>query len=74
VLYNRQLALFNADHDLKAEVSICYACGEYAVRRDIYGADAVAWTALKQATAEARKRPIKRAAQVRKTQALYHAG
>lgn len=47
VLYNRQVALFYADHDLKAESAYANAKREYAVRRDIYGADAVAWTALK---------------------------
>jgi tetratricopeptide (TPR) repeat protein len=44
---NRQLALFYADHDLKAEEAYQAAQREYAVRRDIHGADALAWTALK---------------------------
>ncbi|MBC5825955.1 MAG: tetratricopeptide repeat protein [Candidatus Eremiobacteraeota bacterium] len=47
VLYNRPLALFYADHDLKAREAYANARREYALRRDIYGADAVAWTALK---------------------------
>ncbi len=46
-LYNRQLALFYADHDLKTEAAYQLAAKEYEVRRDIYGADALAWTALK---------------------------
>src|SRR5436309_15683628 len=46
-LYNRQLALFYADHDLKAEAGYANASREYTVRKDIYGADALAWTALK---------------------------
>jgi tetratricopeptide (TPR) repeat protein len=46
-LYNRQLALFYADHDLKAEAAYRHAAQEYEARRDIYGADALAWTALK---------------------------
>ena len=46
-LYNRQLAMFHADHDLQGEQAYASAVAEYAVRRDIYGADAVAWTALK---------------------------
>jgi tetratricopeptide (TPR) repeat protein len=45
--YNRQLALFRADHDLRAEDAYRDAATEYRVRRDIYGADALAWTALK---------------------------
>src|SRR5712691_4046490 len=47
VLYNRQLALFYADHDLKPEAAYANAAKEYSVRQDIYGADALAWTALK---------------------------
>jgi tetratricopeptide (TPR) repeat protein len=55
VLYNRHLALYYADHDLKVDTAYAYATREYAARRDIYGADAVAWTALKAGkTAEAR--------------------
>jgi tetratricopeptide (TPR) repeat protein len=46
-LYNRQQALFDADHDLKPQEAYANAKREYAARRDIYGADAVAWTALK---------------------------
>lgn len=47
VLYNRQLALFYADHDLKVNEAYHLAAKEYEVRRDIYGADALAWTAFK---------------------------
>ncbi len=47
VLYNRPLALFYADHDLKAQEAYANAKREYTMRKDIYGADAVAWTALK---------------------------
>ncbi len=47
VLYTRQLALFYADHDMQAEAAYASAAAEYKIRRDIYGADAVAWTALK---------------------------
>ncbi len=53
-LYNRQLALFYADHDLKTDEAYQIALAEHEVRRDIYGADALAWTALKAGkTAEA---------------------
>jgi tetratricopeptide (TPR) repeat protein len=47
VLYNRQLALFRADHDRDAESAYAMAAKEYETRKDVYGADAVAWTALK---------------------------
>ena len=46
-LYNRQQALFHADHDMKPLEAYTNAAREYVVRRDIYGSDAVAWTALK---------------------------
>ncbi len=46
-LYNRQLALFYADHDIKPDEAYQLAAKEYEVRKDIYGADALAWTALK---------------------------
>ena len=46
-LYNRSLALFYADHDIKAEEAYNLAAKEYESRKDIYGADALAWTALK---------------------------
>jgi len=46
-LFDRQLALFYADHDRELERAHALAAGEYAVRRDVYGADAVAWTSLK---------------------------
>lgn len=46
-LYNRQLALFYADHDLKPAEAYALAQKEYEVRRDIYGADVLAWTAFK---------------------------
>ncbi len=45
--YNRQLALFRADHDLRVQDAYRDASAEYRVRRDIHGADALAWTALK---------------------------
>ncbi len=46
-LYNRQLALFYADHDIKIDEAYRLAAKEYEMRKDIYGADALAWTALK---------------------------
>jgi len=46
-VYNRLLAQFYADHDLKPDEAYKMAQREYQARRDIYGADAVAWTALK---------------------------
>ena len=37
-VYNRQLALFYADHDLKLDEALELATSELAVRKDVYGA------------------------------------
>ena len=76
VLYNRQLALFYADHDLKPAAAYELAAKEYKVRRDIYGADAVAWTALKAGKIEEAQALIKEALRLGTQDAklLYHAG
>jgi tetratricopeptide (TPR) repeat protein len=76
VLYNRQLALFYADHDMKAEEAYAIAVKEYTVRRDIYGADAVAWTALKAGKPNEAQSAIKEALRLgtRDAKLFYHAG
>jgi tetratricopeptide (TPR) repeat protein len=76
VLYNRQIALFYADHDINLDAAYAQAAREYTDRRDIYGADALAWTALKAGkTAEAQS-AIKDALKLgtRDARLLYHAG
>ncbi len=75
-LYNRHLALFYADHDIKAEEAYNLAAREYQVRRDIYGADAVAWTALKAGRLAEAQSAIKEALRLgtRDAKLLYHAG
>ncbi len=75
-LYNRQLALFYADHDLKADEAYRLAAKEYEVRRDIYGADALAWTALKAGKIEEARAAIKDALRLGTEDArlFYHAG
>ncbi len=47
VRYNRQLATFYSDHDRNTEAAYQDARREYVHRRDIYGADTLAWAALK---------------------------
>lgn len=44
-VYNRQLALFYADHHRQPTEALKLAQNELAVRTDIYGWDAVSWTA-----------------------------
>jgi tetratricopeptide (TPR) repeat protein len=75
-LYNRQLALFYADHDMKAEQAYKLAAKEYEVRRDIYGADAVAWTALKAGRVPEARKTIREALRLGTQDArlFYHAG
>lgn len=75
-LYNRQLALFYADHNLKSAEAYAQAAREYEVRHDIYGADAVAWTALKAGKSEEAQQAMKEALRLGTQDArlLYHAG
>jgi tetratricopeptide (TPR) repeat protein len=47
LLYNRELALFYADHDLKLKESLRLAQKELEVRQDIYTWDALAWALYK---------------------------
>jgi tetratricopeptide (TPR) repeat protein len=75
-LYNRQLALFYADHDMKADEAYADALREYEARQDIYGADAVAWTALKAGKTREAQTAIKEALKLgtRDAKLFYHAG
>lgn len=75
-LYNRGLALFYADHNLKAEEALAMAAKEYEARRDIYGADAVAWTALKAGKISEAQTAIKEAMRLgtKDARLFYHAG
>lgn len=75
-LYNRQLAMFYADHDTKLEEGYNLAAREYEARRDIYGGDALAWTALKAGKLEEAQAAIKDALRLgtRDARIFYHAG
>jgi len=75
-LYNRALAMFYADHDLKVEEAYAMAQREYETRRDIYGADALAWTALKAGKAEEAKAAMAEALKLgtKDAKLYYHAG
>ncbi len=76
ILYNRQLALFHADHDLQAQEAYADALHEYVERRDIYGADALAWTALKAGKIAEAQSQIQDAMRLGTQDArlFYHAG
>jgi tetratricopeptide (TPR) repeat protein len=75
-LHDRQLALFYADHDLKTAEAYQIAQREYAARQDIYGADALAWTALKAGKLAEAQQAIKEALRLGTQDAklFYHAG
>ncbi len=75
-LYNRSLALFYADHDVKAEEAYNLAAKEYEARKDIYGADALAWTALKAGKSSEANAAMKDALKLGTNDAklFYHAG
>jgi tetratricopeptide (TPR) repeat protein len=75
-LYNRQQALFYADHDIKPQEAYANAAKEYAVRQDIYGADAVAWTALKAGKLPEAQAATQKALRLgtRDARLFYHAG
>jgi tetratricopeptide (TPR) repeat protein len=75
-LYNRSLALFYADHDLKPAEGYALAVREYQARRDIYGADALAWTALKAGKTAEAQAAMKEALKLGTADAklFYHAG
>lgn len=75
-LFNRQYAIFYADHNLKPQQAYQEAVREYAVYPDIYGADAVAWTALKAGkigVAQAKSQEALRLG-TQDAMLLYHAG
>ncbi|MDQ3621279.1 MAG: tetratricopeptide repeat protein [Verrucomicrobiota bacterium] len=75
--FDRAIALFCADHDLKVEEAYALARGEYdAGRHDIYGADALAWTALEANRLDDAQAAIKEAPKLGTLDAklFYHAG
>jgi tetratricopeptide (TPR) repeat protein len=75
-LYNRQIALFYADHDLKSGEAYRLAKREYETRRDVYGADALAWAALKAGKIDEARQAVKEALRLGTQDAklFYHAG
>jgi tetratricopeptide (TPR) repeat protein len=75
-LYNRHLALFLADHDKKVDQAYALARKEYETRRDVYGADALAWAALKAGQLEEAQVAIKEALSLgtKDARLFYHAG
>ena len=74
--YNRQIAVFYADHNLRRDDAYSDAVREYQDRRDIYGADTLAWTALKAGKLAAAQQASAAALRLstRDPRLFYHAG
>ena len=76
VLYNRELAYFYADHDIKLKESLELAQRELDYRRDIYAYDVVGWNLYKNGKAEEARDAIEKALSLgtRDARLFYHAG
>lgn len=75
--HDRALANFYANHDLEAAAAYALAAGEFAAgRRDVYGADALAWAALKANRLDEAQAAMKEALRLGTHDAslFYHAG
>jgi tetratricopeptide (TPR) repeat protein len=75
-VYNRQLAMFFADHDVKASEALTLAERELRIRRDVYGWDAYAWALYRLDRYEEARVASDEALQLgtRDARFLYHAG
>jgi tetratricopeptide (TPR) repeat protein len=76
ILYNRGLAYFYADHDIKIEESLKMAKEEFKVRKDIYGYDVLAWTLYKNGSSKEAAAAVSRALELGTKDAnlFFHAG
>ena len=76
VLYNRELAYFYADHDIKLSESLELAHRELDYRKDIYAYDLLAWSLYKNDKAEEARDAIKEALNLDTQDAklFFHAG
>ncbi len=75
-VYNRELAVFYADHDIHLQQSLELARKEFDVRHDIYTWDALAWALYKNSQPEQAALAIKEALHLETKDALllFHAG
>jgi tetratricopeptide (TPR) repeat protein len=76
VIYNRQLALFDANHDQKLSEALDLASKEAAIRKDVYSYDTLAWALYKNGRAEEASTAMDQAMKLGTQDALlyYHAG
>lgn len=75
-LYNRELAYFYADHDMKPKEGLELARRELDYRRDIYAYDVLAWNLYKNGEPEAAREMIHKALKLgtRDAKLFFHAG
>ena len=75
-IYNRQLALFYADHDRNLPQALELATAEIDFRKDVYGYDAVAWCLYKNGKVQEAEAATEKALAMNTQDPLlfYHAG
>ena len=75
-VYNRELAVFYADHDIELQKALELARKEFEVRHDIYTWDALAWALYKNSQPEQAAVAMKEALHLETNDALvlFHAG
>lgn len=75
-VFNRDLATFYADHDVKLTDALALARKELEVRHDVYTSDALAWALLKNGQLDEARTAIEQALRMGTQDALmeYHAG
>ena len=75
-LHSREIAMFNANHDIKTNEACDSAINDYKTRRDIYGADVVAWACYKAGRTDEARTAMSDALRFGTKDALlfYHAG
>ena len=75
-LYNRELAYFYADHEVKVTAALELAQRELEVRQDIYAYDVLAWALLKNGRPEQARAAIEQALRLgtRDAKLFFHAG
>jgi tetratricopeptide (TPR) repeat protein len=76
VLYNRELAYFYADHDIKLPEALELARREVENRQDIYAYDLLAWTLYKNGQPEAAQQAMREALKLgtKDAKLFFHAG
>jgi tetratricopeptide (TPR) repeat protein len=76
VLYNRELAYFYADHDIKLPEALELARREVENRQDIYAYDLLAWMLYKNGQPEAAQQAMREALKLgtKDAKLFFHAG